>query len=82
MHTGAFIARIEDALRKASIYQDDLAQALAASLMPLDRLEGEAGAAVALSMEMEEEPPLVREEALLRGLLAWFKSEFFTWVGC
>ncbi|KAL6777099.1 hypothetical protein ACKKBF_B20210 [Auxenochlorella protothecoides x Auxenochlorella symbiontica] len=80
VHTGAFIARIEDALRKASIYQDDLAQALAASLMPLDRLEGEAGAAVALSMEMEEDPPLVREEALLRGLLAWFKSEFFTWT--
>lgn len=53
---------IEDALRKAQGYEDELAQAVALSVMPLDRLAAAADEAVAVSAAMGEQPPLGRED--------------------
>lgn len=61
-------------------YEDELLQALAQSVMPLDRLIGSADTAAALSMSLQEQPVRQQEDLLAQELLSWFKHEFFTWV--
>lgn len=80
IHEPEFRRRVEGLLENARAYHDELNQAIAASLIPLEDMEAEALQAVSLSREMGEEPPQTQEEALLRQLLTWFKSDFFAWV--
>lgn len=61
-------------------YEDELLQALAHSVMPMDRLIGSADKAAALSACLQEQPVRQREDLLAQELLSWFKHEFFTWV--
>lgn len=71
-----FRDRLEGGVRTALAHEDPLARAAALSVIPLDRLESEAEATLA---SCEESPPPSREDALLRGLLRWFKRDFFAW---
>ena len=61
-------------------YEDELLQALAQSVMPMDRLIDSADKAAALSVSLQEQPVRQREDLLAQELLSWFKHEFFTWV--
>lgn len=61
-------------------YEDELAQAIALSVMPLEEMRGAAEDQAALSAAMGEAPPLALEDALAQELLAWFKTSFFSWV--
>jgi hypothetical protein len=61
-------------------YEDELVQALALSVMPLEALRGAAQEACELSQAMGEEPLLDFEDALALELLVWFKQDFFCWV--
>ena len=61
-------------------YEDQLLQALALSVMPLDRLTKSAEDAAALSRTLREQPAQTAEDSLAQELLNWFKHEFFTWV--
>ncbi|KAL4427885.1 hypothetical protein ABPG75_001974 [Micractinium tetrahymenae] len=80
-HGQARIASLlHDSAKKALKYGDELAQAMALSVMPMDRLAGAAEEACAVSAAMGEQPPLALEDALAQELLAWFKSDFFCWV--
>lgn len=63
-----------------SQYEDELLQALAQSVMPMDRLIDSADKAAALSAALQEQPVRQREDLLAQVLLTWFKQEFFTWV--
>ena len=71
-----FRDRLEGGVRTALAHEDPLARAAALSVIPLDRLESEAEAMLA---SCEGSPPPSREDALLRGLLRWFKRDFFAW---
>lgn len=62
------VQMVEDAARKAAGYEDELAQAVALSVMPLERLEAAAEEASAVSRAMGEEPPLAREDGELAVL--------------
>ncbi|GAB4817269.1 hypothetical protein N2152v2_004315 [Parachlorella kessleri] len=75
-----FQYQVQDSLSKVQAFEDEFTQAMALSMMPLDRLTGAAGEACELSRAMGEEPPLAHEDALVLELLAWFKGEFFRWV--
>jgi hypothetical protein len=57
-----FARQIEDAVTKVLGYEDELAQAMALSMMPLPWLEAAAEEAAALSAAMGEAPPLARED--------------------
>ena len=61
-------------------YEDELLQALAQSVMPMDRLIGSADKAATLSLSLQEQPARQREDLLAQELMSWFKHEFFTWV--
>ncbi len=61
-------------------YEDELLQAIAQSVMPLDRLVSSAQSAAALSASMGERPARQTEDLLAQELLTWFKHDFFTWV--
>ena len=61
-------------------YEDELLQAIAQSVMPLDRLISSADSAAALSASIGEQPVRQAEDLLAQELLAWFKHDFFTWV--
>ena len=61
-------------------YEDELLQALAQSVMPMDRLIDSADKAAALSMSLQEQPVRQQEDLLAQELLSWFKHDFFTWV--
>ena len=61
-------------------YEDELLQAIAQSVMPLDRLTSCAGSAAALSVSLDEQPVRQAEDLLAQELLTWFKHDFFTWV--
>lgn len=76
----AFSSHCEDAIRKVHTYEDELAQAVALSVMDLDRMTTRAEEAAALSCIIGENPPLAMEDALAMELLSWFKLEFFSWV--
>lgn len=61
-------------------YEDELLQALAQSVMPMDRLIDSADKAAALSAALQEQPVRQQEDLLAQELLTWFKNDFFTWV--
>lgn len=48
--------------------------------MPLERMRAAAADAASLSLQMREDLPLAAGDALVLEMLAWFKTEFFTWV--
>ena len=60
-------------------YEDEVLQAVALSLMPVDEMEAEAEDAASLSRELGEGRGVAAQDALVQELLAWFKA-FFTWV--
>lgn len=76
----AFSSHCGDAIRKVHSYEDELAQAVALSVMELERMSTRAEEAAALSSMLGEDPPLAMEDALAMELLSWFKLEFFAWV--
>lgn len=49
--------------------------------MPLARMRSAAADAADLSRQMGELPLLAEDDALVQEMLAWFKTEFFSWVG-
>lgn len=57
-----FTAQVEGGLSKVLGYEDELAQAMALSIMPLPELEAAAEEAVGVSAAMGELPPLARED--------------------
>ena len=59
-------------------YEDELAQALALSVMPLEQLQAEAQDQVQLCSELAVPCP-DPEAALAEAILHWFKR-WFTWV--
>lgn len=61
-------------------YEDELLQALAQSVIPMDRLIDTADRAAALSASLQEQPARQSEDLLAQELLSWFKHEFFAWV--
>ena len=61
-------------------YEDELLQAIAQSIMPLDQMNSSAEDAATLSAAMGEQPVRQVEDLLARELLTWFKHDFFTWV--
>lgn len=56
------IRLVEDAARKAQQYEDEMAQACALSVIPLDRLTAAAQEAAAVSRAMGEDPPLPEQD--------------------
>ena len=76
----AFMHQMQDGIRKAKGYEDDLAQAMALSVMDLGAMQLKAAEAASLSALLQEDPPLAEEDALAMELLSWFKLEFFSWV--
>ncbi|KAK9819776.1 hypothetical protein WJX72_002242 [[Myrmecia] bisecta] len=75
-----FATRLQAAVQTVLQYEDQLLQALALSVVPLEELQREAAEQVKLIEAMGEQPPLAAEDALAQGLLAWFKADFFKWV--
>ena len=75
-----FAATVEDAVSKVKHYEDELAQAMALSVMDLDALRTRAQEGVALSTLLDEQPQLMEEDALAMEILNWFKLTFFKWV--
>lgn len=63
-----------------SQYETPGVQDKARAAMPLARLRAAAADAASLSAAMREAPPLAEEDVLAQELLAWFKTQFFTWV--
>eukprot|EP00887_Chlorella_sp_A99_P007028 scaffold2.g7028.t1 len=74
------VRAVEDAVRKCQAYEDELAQAMALSVLPVDELRVAAAEAADLSRAMGDAPPLAEEDALAEGLLHFFKGSFFSWV--
>lgn len=60
--------------------EDELLQALALSVMPLDELHAEAAAELALNAGLGQSLSLAHEDLLVQKLLAWFKQRFFRWT--
>jgi peptide-N4-(N-acetyl-beta-glucosaminyl)asparagine amidase len=57
-----FAQQVEGAIRKVLAYEDELGQAMALSMMPLDQLTAAAREACAVSAAMGEQPPLAEED--------------------
>eukprot|EP00803_Ostreobium_quekettii_P008738 evm.model.scf_710.1 EVM.evm.TU.scf_710.1 scf_710:815-1273(-) len=76
---GQFAAKVQRHASQILTYGDELLQAQALSLIPVDRLRSEADAAVAAAGE-DQAQPIDPQAALVRALLDWFKGEFFEWV--
>ena len=63
-------------------YEDELAQAQALSVLPLDELQAEATDQAQLCAELGIDTCTDQQAAFGQALLDWFKSRFFTWVRC
>lgn len=74
------MSHVEDCIRKAQAYEDELAQAVALSVMDLDSMQARAADAAALDAMLADGPPLSMDDALAEELLSWFKLDFFSWV--
>ncbi len=61
---------MEDAARKAQQYEDEMAQACALSVIPLDELTKAAQEAACVSRAMGEEPSLAEQDGASIGLRA------------
>ena len=57
-----------------------MAQALALSVLPLDRLQADAADQAQLCAELGVSICMDEQAALAQALLDWFKTSFFTWV--
>lgn len=68
------ISLVEDAARKAQQYEDEMAQACALSVIPLDGLTAAAQEAAGVSRAMGEEPPLAEQDG--GCLLRWWVQEW------
>lgn len=62
--------------------EDEMVQAMALSVMPIEELQAEAAEAVEVSSAMGEDPVVATQDALAEALLSWFKLHFFSWVCC
>ena len=60
--------------------EDELLQALALSVMPLEELHAEAASELALNAGLGQALALAHEDLLVQKLLAWFKQCFFRWT--
>jgi peptide-N4-(N-acetyl-beta-glucosaminyl)asparagine amidase len=76
----SFISQIQSTIEKVNSYEDELSQAMALSVMDLEAIKTRAAEAAALSLVLEEDPPLAEEDQLALELLSWFKLDFFSWV--
>lgn len=76
----SFISQIQGTIEKVKSYEDELSQAITLSVMDLEALKTRAAEAAALSLLLEEHPPLAEEDQLALEVLSWFKLDFFTWV--
>jgi peptide-N4-(N-acetyl-beta-glucosaminyl)asparagine amidase len=76
----SFISQVQGAIQKVRSYEDELAQAIALSVMDLESMKTKAAEAASLSLLLEEHPPLAEEDQLALELLSWFKLDFFSWV--
>lgn len=75
------IARsVQDSISKCRAYEDEMAQALALSVLPADELHAAAAEAAELSRAMGDPEPLAQQDALAQELLLFFKQRFFSWV--
>lgn len=61
-------------------YEDEVAQALALSVLPLDELHVEAADQAQLCTELGIDTCTDQQAAFGQALLDWFKSKFFSWV--
>lgn len=75
-----FKQQIKACINKVESYEDEIAQAMALSVIDLDGLQTRAHDAAFLSKMLDESPPLAFEDALAVELLLWFKQSFFHWV--
>ncbi|KXZ54930.1 hypothetical protein GPECTOR_3g100 [Gonium pectorale] len=77
----AFESRLHAIQHIALRCEDPTLQERARAVMPLARLRASAAESVALAARLgsDVEAP-AQEDELARGLLGWFKTEFFSWV--
>ncbi|VDK50846.1 unnamed protein product [Gongylonema pulchrum] len=68
-HENAFLQQFVSYAEKMALYEDDVAQTLARSLLPYDKLP--------VANDVNEK---TNEFELAKWLLNWFKTEFFKWV--
>jgi len=61
-------------------YEDEMAIAMALSMMPIDDMNIRAEESSSMSRLLEEKPSVSKEKGLLEELLCWFKNDFFSWV--
>jgi hypothetical protein len=61
--------------------EDELLQALALSVMPLDDLSSEASSELTLNAGLGQPLALAHQDLLVQKLLHWFKYNFFRWRG-
>ena len=70
---GAFLSRLESGCKTVMVYEDPLQQYSARNNIDFSRIH-------AYAMEyLAEHPGCQEDEAFLRGLLRWFKHDFFRW---
>lgn len=67
------MGQVEDSVRKVRAYEDEMAQALALSVIPADELRAAAVEAAELSRAMGDCPALAEQDALAEAVLRWFK---------
>ena len=60
--------------------EDELLQAMALSVMPLDQLRAEAREEVALNAGLGQAMNLDEEDILTQKMMHWYKQDFFRWV--
>ncbi|KAK9802630.1 hypothetical protein WJX73_007396 [Symbiochloris irregularis] len=76
----SMLGSMQDGLQCARRCEDELVQAMAFSVLPMEQLQAQASEAVEVSSAMGEDPAVALPDALAETLLAWFKLSFFSWV--
>ncbi|GAX78680.1 hypothetical protein CEUSTIGMA_g6118.t1 [Chlamydomonas eustigma] len=77
---GSLLGQLQDCMDKVIKCEDELLQALALSVMPLDELRAESASELALNASLGQSISLSEEDLLVQKLLHWFKYEFFKWT--
>ncbi|GMH43594.1 hypothetical protein BSKO_11516 [Bryopsis sp. KO-2023] len=73
------LSALEDYSSRVLTYEDPALQEKARKHIPAERIVSEAQEAITLAEELGGQPPAF-QDAVAKGLLLWFKHEFFTWV--